>query len=214
MNSANPTNTNDAIQKSTNNVLLKGTIVHKFVTPDVAILTINTGKSTPVVNFPKVLFFGDLRSEVEEKYDMGDHVTVTGNIQSSKRKETIKNQIMQSVFAESISETESLMEKAFGICTDSSYKTYENSFNIAGEVMSLDCPTDSMVRMTIRTYKNNRVSFARYVYYTTDVESVLSAVHPKDWIYAVGCIQTNKVHRKNGETQYFQNYVLTEIAKM
>ena len=189
-------------------------IVHKFVTPDVAILTLSTGKATPVTNFPKILFFGELRNKVEKDFEQGSHVTVVGNIQSSKKKDNIKNQILQSIFAESIEKTESLMEEAFGVSTSTSYKKYENTFKIAGEVMALDCPAESMIRMTIKTIKAGRVSYARYVYYTASPEDVLSSIHPKDYVLGVGCVQTNKTKKKNGETQYFQNYVITELAKM
>lgn len=212
MNETNQT-TKSSVPENINEVTLKGVIIHKFVTPDVAILTINTGNSTPVVNFPKVVFFGDLRADVENNFKKGDHVTVTGNIQSSRKKENVKNQIMQSVFAESITKTVSVMEAAFGVSTSSSYKKFENTFKIAGEVMSLDCPADSMVRMTIRTYKNNRVSFSRYVFYTANPEEVLSNIHPRDFVYGLGCIQTSKKVKKNNETQYFQDYIITELAK-
>lgn len=212
MNETNQT-VNSLTPESINEVVLKGTIIHKFVTPEVAILTISTGNSTPVVNFPKVVFFGDLRTEVENNFSKGEHVTIVGNIQSSRKKENVKNQIMQSIFAESITKTVSAMEAAFGVSTSSSYKKYENTFKIAGEVMSLDCPADSMIRMTIRTYKNNRVSFSRFVFYTANPEDVLSSIHPKDHVFGLGCIQTSKKTKKNNETQYFQDYVITELAK-
>lgn len=199
--------------KSTENeVLLQGTIVHKFVTPDVAILTINTGNATPVPNYPKVLFFGDLRTKVESDFNLRDHVTIKGNIQSSKKKENVKNQIMQSIFGESIEHTASTMQNAFGIESKNSYKPFVNTFKVAGHVLAIECPSPKVIRLTIRTKKNGHISFAKYVYYTQEPEKFLSRIHPQDFLCAVGCVQTSKV-ANNGETRHYQNYVLLELVK-
>ena len=207
----NEENTNKVV-KNENEVLLQGVIVHKFVTPAVAILTINTGNATPVPNYPKVLFFGELRDEIEKEYEVRDHVSVRGNIQSSKRKPNVKNQIMQSIFGESIEATHSAMQDAFGVDSKNSYKPFVNTFKVAGQVMSIECPSANIIRLVIKTEKNGHISFARYVYYTKEPDKFLSSVHPQDYLCAVGCVQTSK-SEASGDVKYYQNYVLLELIK-
>ena len=203
-----------ALGQDVNEVVLQGVIVHKFVTPAIAILTINTGNSTPVPNYPKILFFGDLREKVEKEFEVKDHVTIVGNIQSSKRKENVKNQVMQSIFAESITATPSVMEKAFGIDeVKNSYKAFSNSFKIAGQVMSIESPAANMVRMVVKTYKNNHISFVKLVHFSKNFAEILSEIHPQDYVCGVGCVQTSKNETEKG-TVYYEDYVLLEINKM
>ena len=102
VNKENTNNEKGNVAVEVNDVTIQGTIVHKFVTPKIAILTISTGNATSIVNYPKVLFFGDLREQVEKNYEVKDHVTIKGNIQSSRKKEGVVKQVRQSIFAESI----------------------------------------------------------------------------------------------------------------
>jgi hypothetical protein len=195
-----------------NDVVLQGVIVHKFITPKVAILTINTGNSTPKINFPKATFFGDVRDKLEGDFNVGDHVCVTGNIQSSKPKADIKNQSLIAVFAEDIVKTPSIMENAFGVETPESYKPYRNEIRVAGEVMRIDCPSDGLIKMRIMVRKNGRISFVTLAHYTNTPEKILATIHAHDHVCAVGCVQTAKKNI-NGETRFFENYVATEISK-
>lgn len=204
----------DQMLNSKNDVLIQGIIVHKFVTPKIAILTINTGNASAVPNYPKILFFGELRTRVENDFNIRDHVTITGNLQSSKPKEGVKNQIMQAIFGESIEVSQSIIENAFGVSSDrTSRREFVNTFKIAGEVMSIDYSSPRIVHVVIKTLKNNRPSFVRFDYYTRDPEKFLTQIHPRDFVCAVGSIQTNKHTNARGETRYFENYVLSEVEK-
>lgn len=203
-------------QKDINEVLLQGIILNKYVTPDVTILTINTGSATPVRNYPKVVFFGEPKAMVDDGYETGDHVTIKGNIQSSKKNPEIKNQIMQTVFGESIKMTPTIMEEAFGLDIPTSYKRYVDTFKISGLLQAIeliDCPAHNMVKLTIRTVKNGHVSFGEFVYYSDNAVNVANAMKPDERIYAIGCVQTSRTTSATGETEYHQDYVLTEIAK-
>lgn len=195
-----------------NDVIIQGVIVHKFVTPKVAILTISTGSATPTTNYPKVTFFEDVRTEVEEKFKEGDHVCIHGNIQSSKPKPDVKNQTMVAVFGESIEFTHSNMEEAFGVDVATSYKSFKNELKISGVVTRIECPTSNMVRLRVFTRKNGRPSFVPLVHFTRKPEEVLAKIHPQDRICAIGSVQTEKKTIRD-EIRYFENYVVNEIVK-
>ena len=199
-------------ENNVNNVTVQGVIVHKFVTPKIAILTIMTKTAAPKPNYPKVLFFGDLRDAVESDFEKGDHVYVTGNIQSSKARPGIKNQSLISVFGESIDHSQSVMEKTFNIDADSSYKPFINSIELAGLVTRIECPTDNMIRMCVSVRKNGRQSFVTVIHYTNKPEEILASIHVNDQVYIVGSIQTPK-KESNGTVKHYENYVAFEITK-
>lgn len=200
--------------KNINDVTVQGVIVHEFHTDKVAILTINTGNSTPVPNYPKVVFFGDIKDKVVANFKVSDHVCVKGNIQSSKRKENIKNQIMQTVFGESIEKTQSLMEDAFDMDTvKNSYKPFQNTFRISGNVLSIHQMSKGVVSILLRTEKNGHISFPRLVYFERDGADIMKDVNKNDFICAVGCVQTSKKETKNG-TNYYEDFVILEYCKI
>ena len=137
-----------------NDVMLEGVIVHKFVTEKVAILTIDTGKSTPAKNFPKVLYFGESIKDIDKNYDVGNSVKITGNIQSSRRDPNIKNQNTVSIFGETIQHSEPIGTDENGNHTFNE----ENSFIVAGMVTHTEKTFDNLVRVRISTKKNGRQS--------------------------------------------------------
>lgn len=213
VNKENTNNEKGNVAVEVNDVTIQGTIVHKFVTPKIAILTISTGNATSIVNYPKVLFFGDLREQVEKNYEVKDHVTIKGNIQSSRKKEGVVNQVRQSIFAESIERTPSVMKSAFNVESEHSHKPFVNSFKIAGQVVSLECPYLNIVRIVVRVRKNGRLSFVPLVRHTRDAAKILSEIHPNDNVCVVGSVQTSKSVKEDG-TRYYENYVINEINKL
>ena len=203
----------ELIMTNMNNVILEGVIVHKFVTPKIAILTIGTGNATPTPNYPKVLYFGDFIKTIEENYNVGDHVKATGNIQSSKKRSDIKNQNLVSIFGEGIEKSESIMKEKFGIESDNSFYRFKNEINIAGEVTKIEQTFSNIVKIRVLTNKNNRISYVNMVYYTDKPEMLLSDYHVGDNVGIIGCVQTTK-KSKDGETHHFENYVINEIHKI
>lgn len=199
-------------ENNVNNVTVQGVIVHKFVTPKIAILTIMTKTAAPKPNYPKVLFFGDLRDAVEDDFNKGDHVYVVGNIQSSKPRPGIKNQSLISIFGESIDHSQSIMEKTFNIESDASYKPFVNTIELAGLVTRIECPADNMIRMCVSTRKNGRQSFVTVIHYTNKPDAILADIHVNDQVYVVGSVQTPK-KESNGTVKYYENYVAFEITK-
>ena len=195
-----------------NDVTLQGKIVHKFVTPKIAILTINTGNATSEVNYPKVLCFNDLRDIAETKFNEGDFVLVHGNIQSSRRRPEIKNQSTIAIFGESLEPAQSSIEQETGIKAKDARIPFINKFVVAGEVKGVDSPTSDMVRLRIATNKNGHLSFVRLVHFTHNPADIINEIKAGDRVCVVGCTQTNK-KLVDDETRYFEDYVALEIAK-
>ena len=194
-----------------NNVNLQGIIVHKFVTPKAVILTVNTKSATPKPNYPKVVFTGELRDAVAEMYEVGDHVHITGNIQSLRPRPEIKNQKLVSIYGESIERTKSVMSNAFDINSDDSYKPFVNTIEVAGTVARIEAPSPDLLRMKVSVRKNGRVSFVPLVQFTDRAEEMAERIHVGDQVYIVGCVQTVKKNTHDVE-KHFENYIALEIS--
>lgn len=182
-----------------NDVVIEGIIVHKFVTPKIVILTINTGNATVEPNYPKVLFFGQFIEEIEKGFEVKDHVQITGNIQSSKYKPNIKNQNTISIFGESITRSDFINSK-----------TFTNKFEILGTITSIEKIVHNIVKMKVLTTKHDRISFVSLVYYTDNPDQILEQFKVEDTVHINGCIQTTK-KESNGEIHHFENYVINTI---
>lgn len=196
-----------------NNVMLQGTIVHKFTTPKVAILTIGTGNATPTTNYPKVLFFGKDVEDINENYKIGEHVSITGNIQSSRKKDDIKNQNLVSIFGETIEKSKSIFQEKFGVNEDNTPEyEFKNEINISGKISKISKIFDNLVKIRISVVKNGRFSSVNMVYYTNNPEKILNTYKLKDIVYITGCVQTTK-KIVDGKPHYFENYVINEIKK-
>lgn len=197
---------------TTNDVILQGIIVHKFVTPKIAILTINTGNATPEPNYPKVLFFGDFIEDIEKNYEVKDQVKITGNIQSSRYKPGIKNQNTISIFGESIEPSVPTTKEVPGIEQPLVQYTFINEIKISGTVINIEKPFHNLIKLKVLTHKNDRISFVTLVHYTDNPDSILNEIAKDDFVNIIGCVQTTKKESK-GETHYFENYVATLISK-
>lgn len=197
-----------------NEVTVSGVIVHKYATAKATTLTISTGRATKVPNYPKVVFFNDLAKEADEKFELYDNVTITGNVQSSRRVREDRIYYTQSIFGESISSTPKAMELAFGVEDGGDrYTQPKNLIKIAGSIVDIATPSKNLVRINIRTMKNGRQSSVRAFYFTQDVGQVMADFRVGDNICAIGNIQTNK-KEKDGKVNYYENVVLKEVQKV
>lgn len=203
----NKQNNADLTHNDVNEVLIQGKIVHKYVTDKATLLTINTGRATPTPNYPKVVFFNPTKDDAA-KYEVGTYVRVVGNIQSTKRNPNIKNQMLISIFGESISAAETQFETDFGIPGE--YAPSINRFKLAGRISEVDVPSKNIVRFTVHTVKNGRNSFVKLTYFSKDPAIVISQHLPGSFIRVNGSIQTTR-SEKNGNVRYFQSYVASEL---
>lgn len=197
---------------TTNDVILEGIIVHKFVTSQIAILTINTGNATLKPNFPKVLFFGDIIETINKDYNVKDQVKILGNIQSSRYKPGIKNQNTISIFGEGIEHSKPIPRNVPGFENPIYHYNFMNEIKIAGTVMNIEKTFRNLIKIKVLTHKNGRISFVTMAYYTDNPDKLLNEIKKDDFVNIIGCVQTSK-KEVNGETRHFENYVATAIAK-
>ena len=190
-----------------NEITIQGRLVHKYSAEKATILTINAGRSGASSDFPKVVFFGDAREEAA-KHDTGSFVKITGNIQSSKKKPNIKNQVLVSIFGETIGPAETQLEKDFSV--PGVYAPIVNHFRLAGNIVSVDIPSKNIVRFTVKCYKNGHPSFIPLVHFTKNPTRVVAEHLPGSFVRAYGSVQTSRTE-KNGVTHYHQSYVATEL---
>jgi single-stranded DNA-binding protein len=197
------------MKETINEVVLQGSVAYKFSTSEATVLTLIVNGATNVSNYPRVVCFGEAKKQADE-FEKGDFVKVTGNIQSSKRKPKIKNQSLESVFAESVEKAKTVMEETFEV--DGHYVSYKNDFKIGGEVTATECLTGNIYNITVKTTKNNRLSFVRLTKFVKSTDDAVLSIAPGDYVYVLGHIQTRK-KTDNGVSQYFQNYIISEVKK-
>lgn len=190
-----------------NEVILQGRIVHKFANEKSVILTIATGRATITPNYPKVVFLGETKDEAV-KYEVGDSVKIVGNLQSSKPNPNIKNQMLVSVFGESIEVAKTQFEEDYGI--KGNYAMAINRFKLAGTITAIDIPTSSIVRFTVRCVKNGRISFVVLIHYSKNPMAIIQSHLPGSFVRVSGSVQTQKITKGN-KTNYYQNYTVTEL---
>lgn len=195
-----------------NEVVLQGIIAGKFITPKTVVLTINTGTATKIPNYPKVVFFGEAREKVINNFKKGNHVKVTGNIQSSLKNEKNKDRSLLTIFGEDIEATKTIMQSSFNVDVGAGYKPYVNAIRLAGTIVKINKFTDNLFKVTVFTRKNNHVSFVTLTYYTKNPDKFTKEFKVKDNVFVIGNTQT-ATKEINGEKRSFQNYVATEFAK-
>lgn len=196
-------------RETTNDVILQGKIVHVFSTPKVTILTLATKTASSVVNYPKVVFFGPVKEQADG-FKEHDHVQINANIQSSKKKPEIQNQVTLALFGEAICEAKSVMETAFDV--EGNYIPNKNEFKLSGSVVSVNVVTNNIHRITVRTDKNGRPSFVQLTKFINNKNDPILEVRPGEYVYVLGHVQTHK-SKKGDEVKYFQNYVISEFKK-
>lgn len=190
-----------------NEVVIQGRVVHRFATDKTTILTISTGRATISTNYPKVVFFGDMKDEAA-KCAVGSYVRAVGNIQSSKRNPKIKNQTTLSIFGESVGPAPTQFEEDHGI--PGLYASSVNHFKLAGTITAIDIPTRNMVRFTVKCVKNGRPSFVNLAFFSKEPAKVVAAHLPGSFVRVSGSVQTSKT-TKNGEVHHYQSYVASEL---
>lgn len=195
-------------RETINEVVLQGGVAYKYSTESVTILTLAIGAKESK-NFPRAVFFGDAKKEAD-KFQKGDFVKISGNIQSSKKIPKIKNQETESIFGETIEKAKSSMEENFEV--EGSFVSYKNEIKVAGTVVAAECLNGDIYNITIRTNKNDRLSFVKLTRYIRTKDDPIFSVLIGDYVYVIGVIQTAK-KEKDGSPYTFQNFIVSEIKK-
>lgn len=190
-----------------NEVIIQGRIAYKYATEKATMLTINTGRATVVANYPQAVFFGDTK-EIAALYNIGDYVKIVGNIQSSKRNPSIKNQNTLSIFGETVEKAETIFEEDFDV--PGKYVAPINRYKLAGTITGVNIPNNKTVNLVVRTTKNGHVSYVKVIHFTKTPNDVIGKLLPGNHVMISGYVQTGKI-AKNGEVKYLQSYIANEI---
>lgn len=199
-----------------NDVVVQGTIVHKYSTDKVTILTISTGKATQVVNYPKFVFFEETKKEAD-KFEKYDNVQIKANVQSSRRFKDGKRFYTQSCIGESIKRTPRDMERIFGI-NEGKYEDPINQVELAGELVSAEAVSDNILKILLKIVKNNRLSYVQVFQFTNKAIETADKLFKGDNVCVVGNIQTIKKERLDNDTNqtenvYYENIVAKTLRK-
>lgn len=199
-----------------NEVIGQGVIVHKYSTPKVTILTLSTGRATSVANYPKFVCFNEAK-EKADKLNQYDHVTIVGNVQSSIRNRDGKRYVTQSNYVDDIFETPRAMEKDFGI-KSGEFEAPINEVKIAGELVSVAVPSENILRIVVRTMKNERMSNVQAFYFTNRAEKIAESLKKGDNVCLLGTIQTTKKEKAiensdEKEVKHYENVVIRRLRK-
>ena len=201
-----------------NDVVLRGYVVHKFKANKATLINVSTRdysrpgtvgenkRITHAADYPEVVFFGELADKVANSVKEGDFVTVTGNMQSSKR-----DVVTQSVFGEDIQFTESLLESAAGVDAGKSYPEDKNELILKGEVTSVKVFSPHTLGLIVRTVKNGHVSFVRVTYHVANADKEAEKIPNRSHVACVCRITTSK-KEKDGKTNHYENVIVKELT--
>ena len=190
-----------------NEIIISGTIVHKFCNEKVTILTISTGMMNNYVQYPTFYFFGEKGKEVAETFDQYDAVTAIGNIQSSVNRSSGK--IHQIIFGENIKLELPDVPKDTLIFGHQTFKK-RNFVKISGLVRNVTAHT-KFVDIILETHKNGRLSTVRTRRYTDNPQALAEKIKQNVYISTIGSIQTN-MEEKNGKKMYYEDVILSKVA--
>lgn len=172
-----------------NEVLLKGQIVNIYPANGCVIVTLNVGKR----NHPKIICWRENAKIVWQQYYIGDTITLLCNIQSSKRP---NGKITTSLFCTSVQSNTLLQTQT------------HNHFCVKGETVSTIMNHNTM-NLLVRTDVNGHISTFPLTIYNAD--SRLHNFEKFQPVWAEGRIETLFKYDKNGNKNYYTNYVVEKI---
>jgi hypothetical protein len=197
--------------KSVNEVNIRGTIVHIYEAPKATIITVSTGRVRDVINYPKLILLGNTREQAKG-FKVHDNITAVANIQSSRRQEGEKEFYTQALYVESIERSPMELEVDFGI-KGSRYAPPKNVVKLSGEVFDIFTPRKYLIRVAIKTVKNNRISVVHTSFFTKNVGEVMEKIRVRDKVCGIGNIQTHK-RDAGGKTVFMETVVLSDFQKI
>lgn len=168
-----------------NNVIIKGKIVNKYITPknNHIILTIKTYKH----NFPKVFFPRKDTFTVADSYQIGDEVTIIGNLQSTKREDRFSCCVFGT---------------AIGLSPNDGNR--KNLFELSGRIIKFK--TEKNYYKLLVEVDGEYYSTVPVIFYRPE-HNELQNYSVGDSIDIKGVIQTKKTINSIGEITHYENYV-------
>ena len=199
------------MEKYDNKVLLQGIIIRKSVTEKMGSLILETtkmGEKKRNYNTPCVYFFEPMIKELDN-YQLGDFVTIEGEMQAFKDKKSRKKK--QSVVAKKISPAESRIKQIYNV-GNSSLIEKKNQVQLLGTVLNIQ-DASSVWNIFLRVVSEGHVHpLLVKLFKVPATKNVLESIQPGDTVCVMGTIQTKK-QKKEERTLYYENIVAMEVVK-
>lgn len=200
-----------------NFVQLTGTAIHLFKVPgtETLVMTIATSGSSARTNYPKVTWYGDLASEVENMVSLNDRVSLLGTVQTKRfEPEGGKAVYRQNIVGRGITPALMKIESAFGLSVDQGqYVEDENEVRLAGTAQHIfKVPNQEIVIVTVRTFTNGHVNMPKITLFARNAQYVLDNISEGDAICAIGYAYTNKAEKSDGSVEYYEGITCTSIS--
>ena len=193
----------------TNEVILRGRIVSKYRQPESKWLamTIAVDSRNGMADYPQVYWYGSQIDEVDQCYDVRDHVTVIALAQRDFRARA------QIFVGSEIQRTPREMYEKFGVDTGR-YLPDENEVRAEGVITNIFIPENSSVAIvTVRTdLYDNRHYYVQASCFRRTKEKV-EKMQVNDKVCMLGHVQTSRRRTESGTT-YFQTIVCHYIEKI
>jgi hypothetical protein len=194
-----PRRRNQSVMRYKNEVTLRGTIAKLVEAKNVTIVTMAVKATMTISNYPTLMFFGDAREQVS-KFKEGDRVYVKATLQSYDEKKLRKGQSPELVIGLSmVSEAEApaidnTAEDDLGLKPiENAYCKDENTIEIRGQILAIECNKNNNVVLTIRTVIGGRMSIIKYPYYARNTNHFLKNVYVHQFVRAIGTVQTANI---------------------
>ena len=184
--------------KDVNQVLIRGNVVGIYSPNDKkTVVNVKTKYGSPVPNYPKIYFYGELAKIAKEKYIKGSYINISAVVVS--RKNIVKKQmkVPQRIIA-----TEIYEDQLPSI----------NEVTLRGTIVKLYNDGD-YIRLILKTINGNQRYSIETFLYTKDVESLINEYQVGNRVEVVGNIQTKKRVYPD-VTKYYEDITLRKITKL
>ena len=193
-----------------NEVLLKGTIVHKYETDRVVAIILGiteyNAKQNKHANYPKIYFFKSDNTGAEN-FLLHDRVVIHGHLSSSiRRNQTGSSYVSQSIVGDTIRGFGEPESKDGQEVVQMDYP--ENSVTLKGEVIHVEQLDHDFVLLKMTAPREGHNNHIRL---TTKNKSYLLC-SPGDEIQIQGKISTS-ISEKNGRKRYYENILPMQMIK-
>lgn len=195
-----------------NDFKLRGFVVHENVNEKRAFLLVRPGYWSRKIDSVMVLLFGDvLESMKEQNIEKYSYVEIAYNVQSRKT-EVLDNgsrsvRYSQIPIAESIKKVEQTPLGDFD--EPGGYPLNEGV--LEGELINIYRLAENVLRITIKTIKNDRISFVQCYRVKSNTQNILDRLKKGQIVHAE-CIVRNKKREKDGDIQYHQDVEIQRIT--
>lgn len=179
-----------------NQVLFRGGIVHKFRADKWLVLTLATSLNQSNKDYPKVYWYDELIDKIDQSYDVGDRVEITGRIRTSKAHPE------QSIVGQTIKQLPRWIDAKFNA---DEYLPDQNEVLLKGEFVRVYTPDESLSVVTLKTIINDYTYFPRVTCFGKQAVRA-SEIPEGSVIYFVAHVQTRKKETEEG-VQHYQSVV-------